>query len=243
MKRPLSRLSFALLGVVVLAPITTAQGRGGAFVMPPSHAGTFSGVTTRFAHVPFPQASGRASFHGRFVHMPRRHRIYPYAGYGPYFYYPDYDYDSGPPEQPPEPAGSTAQPRTPAETPRPADAVVMELRGDHWVRLTTTGPVEVMAQAPSAPRAAVLPAFDQSPPTQPLPAAILVFRDGHREEAAKYTIVGHNIFLRSDYYATGSWTRKVPIGDLDVPATLKLNAERGTKFTFPSRPSEIVLRP
>jgi hypothetical protein len=228
-------LSFGLLGVVLLAPITNAQGRG--------PAGTFSHATTRLQHLPFPQAPGRASFHGRYAHMPRRHRIYPYSGFGPYFYYPDFDYDTDPPEQPPQPARSTPQPGTAAETPRPADSVVMELRGDRWVRLTATGPVEVMAPAPAAARATVLPAFDQSPPRQPLPAAILVFRDGHQEEAAKYTIVDRNIFLRSDYYATGFWTRKVPIRDLDVSATLKLNAERGTKFTLPSRPSEIVLRP
>jgi hypothetical protein len=117
------------------------------------------------------------------------------------------------------------------------------------VRLTSTGPVEAIARpaattvSGTAAPAAVLPAFDQAPAATPLPAAILIFRDGHQEEAARYTIIGNAIYLKADYYATGSWNRKIPLADLDIPATLKLNQQRGTKFTLPSRASEIILRP
>ena len=243
-KHQLIAISFGLLGTAVLAMSASAQGRGGTFFTPPANSGgTFfnAPASNGFQQVPSQQVSGPVRFHGRFA---RRHRIYPYAGYGPYFYYPDYDYDNGPPEEAAPPAArAAAQPAVPAETPRAADSVVMELRGDHWVRLTTTGPVEVMAPVPSTARIAVLPAFDLSPAAEPLPAAILVFRDGHQEEAAKYTIVGGTIFLKSDYWSTGSWTRKVSIRDLDVPGTLKRNAERGTKFTLPSRSTEVILRP
>jgi hypothetical protein len=44
-----------------------------------------------------------------------------------------------------------------------------------------------------------LSAFDATPAASPLPAAVLVFRDGHREEVAKYTIVGGIIYLKADY--------------------------------------------
>jgi hypothetical protein len=63
------------------------------------------------------------------------------------------------------------------------------------------------------------------------------------EEAPKYTIVGSVIYIKSDYWANGAWTRKVNIADLDVPATLKENQSRGTHFTLPSRPGEVMMRP
>jgi hypothetical protein len=87
------------------------------------------------------------------------------------------------------------------------------------------------------------PAFERPQPPSELPPAVLVFRDGHQEEAAKYTIVGTTIFIKADYWSSGSWTRKVPIADLDLAATLKLNQERGAKFTLPSRSSEVIFRP
>ena len=76
-----------------------------------------------------------------------------------------------------------------------------------------------------------------------LPPAVLVFRDGHKEEIGGYTIVGDALYTSADYWTTGSWSRKVPIAELDIPATLKANQDRGGKFSLPSSPSEIVLRP
>jgi hypothetical protein len=112
------------------------------------------------------------------------------------------------------------------------------------VRLTSTGPVEVAGKVtPAGAPSESLSAFDRTPAAQPLPAAVLVFRDGHREEAAKYTIVGGIIYLKGDYWTTGSWTRKIRVTDLDVPSTLKANSERGAKFSLPSRASEVILRP
>jgi hypothetical protein len=75
-----------------------------------------------------------------------------------------------------------------------------------------------------------------------LPPAVLVFHDGHREEVAKYTIVGTTISLKTDYWSTGSWTRKIPIAELNLAATLQANQERGVKFSLPSRPSEVIVR-
>lgn len=242
MKHSLLPLSLGLFGFAFAAPSVVAQGQGGTFFTPPARtAGTFFNAPAANGFQQTPEA-GR--FHGRYSRAPRRHRIaYPYyAGYGPYFY-SDYDYDDGAPEEaPPAPRPAKAVPAPEAR--KAADSVVMELRGDHWVRITTTGPVEVTPPPPSPiTHGVVLPAFDLAPAAAPLPAAILIFRDGHQEEAAKYTIVGNAIFLKGDYYATGSWTRKVLIADVNIPATLKINSERGTKFALPTRSSEVILRP
>ncbi len=80
------------------------------------------------------------------------------------------------------------------------------------------------------------------PPAEKLPPAVLVFRDGHTEQFDKYTIQGGTIFTSADYWATGSWQRKIQLTDLDIPATLKQNAQSGGKFTLPTSPNEIVVR-
>ena len=84
---------------------------------------------------------------------------------------------------------------------------------------------------------------EETQPPAKLPPAVLVFRDGHQEEAAKYTIVGSTIFIKTDYWSSGSWTHEVPIVQLDIPATLDANQARGTKFSLPSRPGEVMMRP
>jgi hypothetical protein len=51
------------------------------------------------------------------------------------------------------------------------------------------------------------------------------------------------LYTSANYWTSGSWTRKIEIANLDVPATLKLNQERGSKFSLPSGPQEVVIRP
>jgi hypothetical protein len=68
-----------------------------------------------------------------------------------------------------------------------------------------------------------------------------VFRDGHQEAIERYLIQGDVIYASVDYWNGGSWTREIPIGELNIAATLKLNKERGGKFKLPSGPSEIIL--
>ena len=80
-------------------------------------------------------------------------------------------------------------------------------------------------------------------PPRELPPAVLVFRDGRTEEVSDYTIMSGTIYSKADYWTSGSWTKKIQIADLDVPATLKMNQERGVKFVLPARPNEIVMRP
>jgi succinylarginine dihydrolase len=81
------------------------------------------------------------------------------------------------------------------------------------------------------------------PPARELPPAILVFRDGRQQEINSYTIMNGTIFTRSNYWITGSWNQKIQIADLDVPATLRQNQQRGLKFNLPSSANEVIVRP
>jgi hypothetical protein len=189
--------------------------------------------------------------------MHRGRRIFAGWAYGPNYYpYSDYyDSEEGIVEAPAEPMiaprGASA-PAPAAEATRPAESLVMELRGDRWVRLTSYGPMEIAGQydESQAGRASGLASAtastatsSQTPIVKELPPAVLVFRDGHQEEATKYTIVGKTIYVKSDYWSSGSWTRKIAIADLDLAATLKTNQKRGARFSLPSRPSEVIFRP
>jgi hypothetical protein len=214
-------------------------------------------------------AGGRAGGHpshgdaGRGRSHRGRHGFYG-SGFGNYYpFYDPYDDTDGTGEPPPAPVIMQAA----APTAKASESLVMELRGDHWVRLTSYGPQELGSQparlqsvsqsAPGQPgshvgspstRLAARSASGEASPeeTQPpaeLPPAILVFRDGHQEEAAKYTIVGNTIFIKTDYWSSGSWTHEIPIAQLDIPATLRANQARGTKFSLPSRRGEVMMRP
>ena len=128
----------------------------------------------------------------------------------------------------------------------------MENRNGQWVRIPTGSEMPVASQStPSAkPEPSSTPSstseFVELPPAAaphpPLPPAVIVFRDGHTEEVPKYMIQGQDLYTSSDYYATGSWTRRIPLTELDIPASLRLNKERGTKFNLPSSPNEVMIR-
>jgi hypothetical protein len=152
-----------------------------------------------------------------------------YGGY-PYFP-PEYD-ESYEPEV-------YAQPRMPVVVSSPPvqqepvpSAALLELHGNEWVKVTSFSMPNVPAATTGVSTAA-----------KELPPAILVYRDGHSEELNSYSIIGTTIFAKADYIATGSSTRKIQIANLDLPATIKQNRDRGVKFDLPSGPDEIILRP
>jgi hypothetical protein len=156
------------------------------------------------------------------------------------------DYEFGPQvietPQPQINVVQTSEPEPASPAPRiAAQGLVLESQGNHWVRLTNNGQSQIAEQPNQESTIARESQTTDNP--EKLPPAVLVFRDGHMEELGRYTIVGTTIFTNEDYWTKGSWTRKVRISDLDVPATLAANRERGTKFTFPSGPNEVVVRP
>jgi hypothetical protein len=242
--RPLFTLTATLLGAALFLPPAAAQVRGGSFggARAPRTGGSV-------------RAGGRTGFGSRGRGQGQYgFGFFPGWAYLPPPYYPDYDYgyDYGyAPEaaQAPPPWFVTHPVEAPAPA-KPVEPLVLERQGDQWVRISASG------QSPASP-AAMKPGSGQAPrptsdtgdrdnaapPAPKLPPALLVFHDGHQEEIEKYTIIGRVIYTRGDYWKTGSWTRKVAIADLDIPATLKLNRERGGKFSLPSGPNEVVVRP
>jgi len=86
-----------------------------------------------------------------------------------------------------------------------------------------------VAQAPpdyAPPAPPQQPVVHDAKPNEP---SVLVFRDGHQQEVSNYAIMGQNVYV----FDKGS--RKVALADLDVPATIKANDERGLDFNIPAQ--------
>ena len=63
---------------------------------------------------------------------------------------------------------------------------------------------------------------------QPIAATVLVFRDGHHQEVINYAIMGQTVYVFDTH------RQKIALGDLDVPATIKMNDDRGVEFQLPT---------
>lgn len=61
------------------------------------------------------------------------------------------------------------------------------------------------------------------------PATALVFRDQHVEEVHNYAIAGGTLWVLNDHQAG----KKIPLAQLDLDATVKMNDERGVDFQVP----------
>jgi hypothetical protein len=162
-----------------------------------------------------------------------------YRGYGhsrggwgyalPYYYIPlgdygyGYDYDyvggpdmySGPPNMysgpPPGANESTLHiivEQPPAQSYRPP---VDDTRAE------VAPPPPTVHEQPSAARDA-----------KPREPTVLVFRDGHQKEVGNYAIMGQTVYVLDDR------TQKISLADLDVPATVKANDDRGMEFKVPA---------
>jgi len=60
------------------------------------------------------------------------------------------------------------------------------------------------------------------------PATALVFRDQHVEEIRNYAIAGGTLWVLNEQAA-----KKIPLAQLDLAATVKMNDERGVDFQVP----------
>ncbi len=235
-----SRLTIALpvvvLGATVFVSSTAAQMRRMSASAPAARTRISSRLGTRI---------GFARMHHR--------RFFPSSVFLTPYFYPDYDDDEYEPmatqAPPPQVIVVQAAP-APAPVARSIEPLVLENQGGQWVRISNYGQSPARAQSTqpdSAPasslRSAPAGPKEAAPPPAKLPPAVLVFRDGHKEEVKRYMIKGDVIFTGANYWSTGSWTRKVPVAELDVPATLQLNEDRGGKFSLPSGPNEVIIRP
>jgi hypothetical protein len=101
--------------------------------------------------------------------------------------------------------------------------------GDVTATESFTAAPSAQELAPAAPESSPAPDSAGSQPAQPQEPSVLVFRDGHQLEVQNYAIVGD--FL---YDFTPGHARKVPLSQLDLPATVKANDDRGLDFTLPA---------
>lgn len=138
--------------------------------------------------------------------------------------------------------------------------LMIELQGDRYVRLSgpeasgaeMIGPdlVDAKSTGQSASArsesqhrpqrisaAAIPPAATEPPP------AVLIFRDGHHEEASAYTIADGILYTSGNPYTGGPWTRKINLSSLNLPETIASNQTRGLTFRVPQSPNEVILRP
>lgn len=162
--------------------------------------------------------------------------------------YSDYLYSTGYPvaSQPPvivmqsPPAASTAPERASA----PAQPLLIELQGDRYVRVSgenESGTQMLDARTASATLAKPLDPSRSSP--RETVTAILVFRDGSREEVSNFTISNGLLYASADYYTAGSWNRRIELSSLNLPETVKANRDRGVAFQLPSAPNEVIVGP
>ncbi len=65
------------------------------------------------------------------------------------------------------------------------------------------------------------------PDDQPGDPTVLVFRNGHQQEVNSYAIMGDSL------YVFDQGRKKIALADLDIPATVKANDDRGVEFRMP----------
>lgn len=186
------------------------------------------------------------------------HNHFPRAlNFGP-AYFTDYltPYDASPSVivvQAPAPPAERPQPQM--EESKPAAPVMIEWQGDRYVRLTagsetsnqhTTQPDYIANRSPQPTSKNAHATVSTSTATSAaidLPPATFIFRDGHREQSSDYSIISGVIYARGDYWSTGSWSKQIPLAQLDLPATFRANQEQGVPFRIPTAPNEVVTRP
>ena len=213
------RLLIALISAVltVLMPDAMAQRGGG-------HSGFGHGVGVSFGGRPFSHSYGRGAI---FLGDP--------------FYA---DYPVAPVTIPPQYV--VTQPTTTIEAaPEPkSEPLMIELQGNRYVRFggTQQSAERGMNSAPdyTASNSASAP---QRPAQPELPPAVLIFRDGHREQIPEYAIVGSTLYATGNYWQSGQWTKNIQLSSLDIPATIQANHASGINFVLPSAPNEVVTRP
>ena len=157
-------------------------------------------------------------------------------------------------QQPSTPVVIETAPPAPApvvEERRSAPPLIIERQGDRFVRIngeelnapeaapTTTARL----QHPTAKNRKSVSTTEQQPESAELAPAVLVYRDGKRQEVTNYTIIGPALYESASYWTSGYWTKKILLADLDLPATVKENQDRGVNFILPSAPNQIITRP
>jgi hypothetical protein len=73
-------------------------------------------------------------------------------------------------------------------------------------------------------------------PKEQEPETALVFRDKHVEQVRNYAISGGTLWVLND-----SAAKKIPLTQLDIDATVKMNDDRGVDFQIPAPALSITI--
>lgn len=185
---------------------------------------------SHFAGTPVFRGAHRGGFAGSY---------YPLGFFGDYLSEPGYA-----PSSQPVIVLQTPRPAPAAEpAPPPSQPLMIELQGDHYVQISgdQTAPGQIVNPSQGISRASGPTTTTGSP--NPIPTAILIFRDGHREEVTGYTITDGRLYITSNYLTTGVWIQKIELAALNLPETIAANNISGRKFQIPSSANEVIVGP
>ncbi len=184
-------------------------------------------ITQDFGRPPgYPLLGGRAEFNHRGFHS--RRSFYPYGAYFPYYsaYWDPY-------------YASDFQSRY--ENYDAEGSVYTEHYNPHYRKdgnlerdvQTLNGKIDrlqadVEAQNVEAQNNDARNVDARNQPTEEQPLTALVFRDQHVLEVRNYVISGGTLWVLSERQS-----KKIPLGELDLEATAKMNDDRGVNFQTP----------
>lgn len=161
-----------------------------------------------------------------------------FSFWGDPYFYSDYPYQSLAYQSPAPPVVVVQQTAAaPVDPQRLPESVLIEWQGDHYAR---SGSEHEASAAQDYSEGASRTVTTGAPE---LPPAVLIYRDGHREQVFDYVIESGKLYAHGNYWVDGYWNKTVQLAALDIPATLKANQQSGVKFVLPSYPNEVVTRP
>lgn len=111
-----------------------------------------------------------------------------------------------------------------AEGPEAGPDPLTEQVGDLTAEVEMLNQSLAQQNSQAAPSAAPPAEAEEKPP-----ATVLVYRDGHEVEVQDYAIQGQTLWVFS-----GQLTQQVPLADLDLAATQRVNGQRGVEFVPPN---------
>jgi len=179
--------------------------------------GRSSSVNLRIGNSYYPRraVSGRRSYYP--YHHYRYAYPYPYAGYYPYYgWYSDPLYDS-----------SDQDSYADVSNPAPYAEDYPQNSGLQRDVQALNGKIDRL-QADVEAR--------NHPKTEMEPATALVFRDKHVEEVRNYAISGGTLWVLNE-----SASKKIPLAQLDLDATVKMNDDRGVDFQVPGPTLQLMI--
>ncbi len=98
--------------------------------------------------------------------------------------------------------------------------------------------VSTAAAPPAQPKMIEVPGSSDVAQERPDAPATLVLRDGKEISVSRYTIMGQYLYDSS----RPRHTTRIPLDQLDLEATERLNAQNGVPFSLPADSNEVMVR-